>query len=369
MKPLKIGIIGTRGIPNHYGGFEQAASFIASGLAARGHLLTVYSSHNHPYREKKWNDVEIIRCYDPESKTGTAGQFIYDLNCIRHARNRNYDVLLFMGYTSSSLWGRFYPKKTVIVSNMDGLEWKRAKYTAPVRKYLRLAEKWAMRYSHFYIADSTAIQSYLKEKYNAESCFIPYGAELVNHPSPELLSRFDVQPGKYFLLIARMEPENNIEMILDGYIQSGSQLPFIITGNTHNNLGRKLQNKYRENGSVIFTSSIFDTKILQALRACCRMYFHGHSVGGTNPSLLEAMAAGALIASHNNPFNKAVVGTDGFYFSNPQDVRSCILEAVTTTNRDVFKQNNIDKIKSVYNWDIITDQYEQFLSSCYQKHT
>src|SRR5688572_20727526 len=100
---LKIGILGTRGIPNHYGGYEQAVTFLSEGLVKRGHIVTVYNSHNHPWQESTWNGVEIIHCYDPEYRTGSAGQFIYDLNCIRDARRRNYDVLLLMGYTSSSV--------------------------------------------------------------------------------------------------------------------------------------------------------------------------------------------------------------------------------------------------------------------------
>src|SRR5687767_6997034 len=103
MTKLKLGILGTRGIPNHYGGYEQAATFLSVGLVEKGYDVTVYSSHDHPYHAKEWNGVEIAHCYDPEKKAGTAGQFIYDLNCIRHARSRNYDVLLLLGYTSSSV--------------------------------------------------------------------------------------------------------------------------------------------------------------------------------------------------------------------------------------------------------------------------
>ena len=113
---LKIGISGTRGIPNYYGGYEQCVSFLAKGLADRGHMVSVYNSHNHPWKLRSWNGVEIIHCKDPEYRIGTAGQFLYDLNCLRDAQKKNYDILLMMGYTSSSVWGRFYPKKTVILT-------------------------------------------------------------------------------------------------------------------------------------------------------------------------------------------------------------------------------------------------------------
>src|SRR5437868_1013378 len=132
---LKIAILGTRGIPNNYGGFEQITERLSGGLADKGHELTVYNPHHHPYRENKWKNVRLVHCYDPEAWP-TAGQFIYDLNCIRHARKENYDVILFMGYTSSSIWHGFFPRESLIISNMDGLEWKRAKYNPLVRRFL-----------------------------------------------------------------------------------------------------------------------------------------------------------------------------------------------------------------------------------------
>ena len=175
---LKIAIMGTRGIPNRYGGYEQVATYLAPGLAQLGHQVTVYNSHNHPYRGNNWNGVEIVHCYDPENNIGTAGQFIYDLNCIRHARKRNYDVILALGYTSSSVWGWLYPTHSIVISNMDGLEWKRNKYSFLVRKFLRYAEKLAIQYSQNYIADSRVIKDYLQEKYRVNAMYIPYGAAI-----------------------------------------------------------------------------------------------------------------------------------------------------------------------------------------------
>src|SRR3982750_1944781 len=119
---MNIAIIGTRGIPNRYGGFEQLAEMLSVGLLQKGHSVTVYNSHKHPYQQKEWSGVKIIHCYDAEHILGTAGQFIYDLNCIRNAGKENFDVLLFLGYTSSSVWGRLFPKGSIIISNMDGLE-------------------------------------------------------------------------------------------------------------------------------------------------------------------------------------------------------------------------------------------------------
>lgn len=365
---LRIGILGTRGIPNYYGGYEQAVSFLAPGLAKRGHEVTVYNTHNHPYHGKNWNGVEIVRRRDPERTLGTAGQFVYDLNCIWHARRRNYDVLLMMGYTSSSLWGRFYPKKTVIITNMDGLEWKRSKYSVPVQKYLRYAEKLAIRYSDYLIADSPGIQNYLNDKYKIPSQYIPYGANIFDNDNIEQLKEYRVNPHEYFMMMARMEPENNIEVVLKGFQESNSRKKFIVVGNYSNKYGKSLRQKFNHDKQIVFTGALFDQQLLHSLRTYCSLYFHGHSVGGTNPSLLEAMASRALIAAHRNDFNHSILGNDAFYFSSASEVKSIIDES-KEDKQGLMIGNNLEKVRNSYNWQRITEAYESFMFRCFdEKH-
>ena len=151
---MRIAIIGTRGIPNRYGGFEQFTEFIAPMLVERGYELFVYNSSSHPYKGTHWKGVHIIAKPDPEVSLGTVGQFIYDFNCIMDARKRKFDIILQLGYTSSSIWSFCFPRSSCVVTNMDGFEWKRAKYSRMVQWFLRHAEKWAATYSDFLIADS-----------------------------------------------------------------------------------------------------------------------------------------------------------------------------------------------------------------------
>lgn len=155
---LKIGILGTRGIPNNYGGFEHIAGYLAKGLVEKGHEVTVYNSHKHPYQHKLWNGVKIIHCYDTEYIIGIAGQFIYDLNCILDSRKRGYDIILMLGYTSSSVWGMSYPKDPIIITNMDGLEWNRTKFSRPVRSFLKYAEKLSVKFSDHHVVDFPVIK-------------------------------------------------------------------------------------------------------------------------------------------------------------------------------------------------------------------
>src|SRR5450755_1468149 len=175
---MRIGILGSRGIPNQYGGFERFAEQFSMGLVSRGYEVFVYNSHNHVNQEKKWNDVHIIHCYDPEYLLGSSGQFIYDLNCIFDSRKRKFDVILMLGYTSSSLWGWLFPENSVIIYNMDGIEWKRAKYSKMTRQFLEYAERWAVKSGDFHVADSPIIKSYFDNKYGLNSEYIAYGATI-----------------------------------------------------------------------------------------------------------------------------------------------------------------------------------------------
>jgi glycosyltransferase involved in cell wall biosynthesis len=364
---LKIAILGTRGIPNHYGGFEHISEYISEGLVQKGHSVTVYNSHQHPYQQKLWNGVNLVHCYDPEYLIGTAGQFIYDFNCLRDAKTRNFDVILIMGYTSSSVWGKLYPQESVIITNMDGLEWKRTKYSKPVQQFLKYAEKLAVKHSQFYIADSMVIKSYLKDKYAINSSYIPYGADLYSPQEKEQFSLTEMQKEDYFLLMARMEPENNIETILDGFTNSNSEKSFKVLGDTQNKFGKFITDKFKNDERIKFKGSNFNNAAVRSLQNNSYLYFHGHSVGGTNPSLLEAMASEALIAAHDNPFNKSVLEKDAFYFNNAVDVRKLIETVQRKDPEQQMVQNNLLKIQYQFNWEKVIDAYEEFIIECYCK--
>lgn len=355
---MRIGILGTRGIPNQYGGFEQLAEYLSVGLVSAGHEVYVYNSSLHTYKEKLFKGVHIISCYDPENKIGTAGQFIYDLNCILDARKRKYDVLLQLGYTSSSVWHFLLPASTVIITNMDGMEWKRSKYGSLTKLFLKKAEQWAVESSHFLVADSLGIQKYLSGKYKRDSTYIAYGATVFNTPDNSVLAKYNLTPQQYYLLIARFEPENNIEMIIQGYLQSNDSLPLLLIGSFQNKFGTYLKNKY-EQKNVKFLGAIYNLNELNNLRFYSKLYFHGHSVGGTNPSLLEAMASGAFICAHDNVFNKTILESDALYFSDTNDIKTILQSTITI--KSISIENNKAKIEKLYAWPKIISQYEELM--------
>jgi glycosyltransferase involved in cell wall biosynthesis len=368
-KQLIIGVLGTRGIPNYHGGFEQFAEFFSIYLVEQGHEVFVYNSSTHPYKDKEFKGAKIIHCFDPENRIGTSGQFIYDLNCIIDSRKRKFDVLLQLGYTSSSVWHKLLPKNAIVITNMDGLEWKRSKYSKKVQKFLRYSEKLAAMSSDFLVADSIGIQTYLKEQYNLPSKYIPYGAEPFDRPNETVLESYGLTKGSYDMLIARLEPENNIETILDGVDKSNTGRTFLVVGKHDvNQFGIYLKDKFKHNQSIKFLGGIYDLNDLNNLRYYSNLYFHGHSVGGTNPSLLEAMASHALIIAHNNEFNNAILQNNSMYFENSEEVRN-YLEDITKSDYLRFVENNITEIKNNFNWEKINSSYLDYINECMvEKH-
>jgi glycosyltransferase involved in cell wall biosynthesis len=358
---MKIGILGTRGIPNAYGGFEQFAQYLALGLQKKGHEVYVYNSSEHPYRDKEWNGVHIIHCRDWEKRIGTAGQFVYDYNCFRDAARRKFDILLQLGYTSSSVWYWLWPRDAVNIINMDGLEWKRSKYGRLTRRFLRQAEKLAVRHGNVLVADSIGIRDYIRTAFGKDSVYIPYGANIPATFDPAIPGRYGLELNGYYLLMARMEPENNIEMVIRGWMDSRKDKPLVLIGNPGNTFGKYLVKTYHHE-RLHFIGAVYAMEIVDALRHYSSLYLHGHSVGGTNPSLLEAMACGCNIAAHDNAFNKAILGEDASYFSSAGNVTE-LLDAVP--DESVLRRSqerNREKILQLYSWEKIIGQYEQLFA-------
>lgn len=354
---LRIAIAGTRGIPNNYGGFEQCAEKLSLAFVQKGHDVTVYNPTDHLYGEEEWEGIRIDRIFSREKTLKFLNTFVFDYLCLKKALRDKVDIILELGYSPSALFYFLNNQKTVrIVTNMAGMEWKRSKWNPLAKKIIQATEAMAVRKSNALIADNLGIRDYILKKYNALSYFIPYGAELFHEPNDQYLEQFEVAQYQYYLLIARFQPDNNIEMILDGYTSATESRPFLVIGNHGNRYGSYLKNKYSRNKGVQFVDGIYDYDKLSSLRWFSRMYFHGHSCGGTNPSLLEAMASNAYIAAHDNAFNRYVLEDSAFYFQSARDIASIIKKA-PSDRRSEFTVKNRDKIKTIYRWDRIAEDY------------
>ena len=359
---MKIAILGTKGIPNNYGGFEQFAEIVSVKLVERGHDVIVYNPSFHSYKHSSFHGVQIRRIFDPENYIGASANFIYDYLCLKDVLKLDVDIILECGYHSCApFFSMVKDKRPILITNMDGIEWKRTKWNKLTRLLIKEIEKIAVSKSHYLVSDNIGIQQYYNDSFCKKSFYIAYGADKVDFFDKKLLIEYDLTIEKYFMLIARLEPENNIEIILDGYIASKSKLPFIVIGNHHTKYGNYLKNKYQNYTYIRFIGGVYEKNKLDSLRCFAKAYFHGHSIGGTNPSLLEAMASKAFIIAHNNIFNKAVLKDNAYYFSGIDDIVSIIHEKLTDKNFILSaKEANILTIQNEYSWQHITDLYESY---------
>lgn len=362
---MRIAIIGTRGIPNNYGGFEQFAEFISTALVEKGFEVTVYNPHFHPYTGDEYKGVSIRRIYCPEDRLGSSAHFLYDYLSLKDAIRNGFDVIYAAGYgTLAPALLRFGKVKNLAV-NMDGIEWKRSKWNAATKRIMRWCERITVKRAAHLISDNEGVKDYYLNDFGRDSAFIPYGADVVESFDPAAPSSYGLEPKQYYLCIGRLEPENNMEMAIDGYLSSGDrQRPFVVVGGYQSSYGQRLLEKYgnREAANVVFLGPIYDKNKLDSLRHYSKLYFHGHSVGGTNPSLLEAMAAGCPIAAHDNPFNRSVLNLNAFYFSNSLDVQRLLSEDVIDINEYSYIKENLQTLREKYTWGRIVEMYEIFFT-------
>ena len=317
-----------------------------------------------------YKGVRIKHIYSPELwMGGSMGSFFYDYSCLKDAlKNEDFDIIYEAGYTSIiPAYIRFNVKaikRPLFTTNMDGLEYKRTKFNPIVRKFVFWEEKMAVKHSHFLIADNMGIHDYYKEKYGRESKFLAYGANIYEDYDASLLKEWGLAPDEYYLLVARIEPENNLYMAIEGYMASKEygRRPLIVVGKTNTSYGKQLLKRYGGDPHVRFVGGIYDFKKLNSVRHFSFAYFHGHSVGGTNPSLLEAMASDCFILAHDNIFNRAVLGKNALYYSSPFAVSDILngVDSLAAQHKVGFVHNNLEVIRQEYSWDKLVDEHERY---------
>ena len=366
---MKIAITGTRGIPNRYGGFEQFAQKLSVGLAAKGHDVWVYNTKSHQYREPEYRGVRIVSQPSPERLMGSSANYLYDFTCLRDAIRRRADIILECGFASAA---PSYPylnlKKTRLVTQMDGMEWKRAKWGKHTRRIIRKSIVKTIRYSDALVCDHPEILKFYAMNYGLQPIYIPYGADIMGAGDKAVLEAFKLVAGHYYLVIARLEPENNIRNILLGYLAAGLDDPLIVVGDYKGKYGRQIQREFRDIQQIIFAGGIYHEESLDNLRHYSKALIQGHSVGGTNPSLLEAMAAGTRIIAHDNPFNRYILEEDSLYFKSKEELTLLLGEMENNlSSAPEMIRNNQDKIRKLYQWVDIIKRYEDLFQDLIDK--
>ncbi|MEW6694973.1 MAG: DUF1972 domain-containing protein [Pseudomonadota bacterium] len=360
-KRLRVAILGTRGIPARYGGFETFAEQLSVRLVTRGFDVTVYAEADGiPPPDQTYRGVRVR--YRRRPRWGPASVIAYDCACLWDAR-RGYDLVYMLGYGAA--WACWWPRVwgTPVWINVDGLEWARSKWSAPARWYLRLMEWVATRTATRLIADAEAIAQRFRQRYphGAPCTTIAYGAHLVEptQVSPAPLAAWGLMPGQYALVVARPEPENHVLEIVQGYLQHPGDWPLIVVGDVSGETPYQRRLLALQSERIRFIGAVYDPVQLTALRAHAAVYLHGHSVGGTNPSLLESMACGSLIIAHDNPFNREVAGAGAEYFDGPAALARALLALrhlapALSQRRRRWVQG---VVRRRYDWDRVSDAY------------
>jgi glycosyltransferase involved in cell wall biosynthesis len=246
-----------------------------------------------------------------------------------------------------------------VATHVDGLEWKRAKWGRWGRKYYRFAESLAVRWSDSLIADAIGIQEYYHSEFEANCELISYGAPLVSRGAFHRLPELNLEPGKYDLVVARFEPENHVDLIVGGFVSSAAKIPLVVVGSAPYAKDHTRTIHALGDSRVHFLGGVWDQELLDQLYANARIYWHGHSVGGTNPSLLRALGAGTAVNAFDVIFNKEILGTSGRYFTTPAEVAALLTEAELRPGEIPRRANASLEIAGKYDWDAVADGYER----------
>lgn len=359
----KIAIIGTAGVPGRYGGFETLSEHLVLNLNEHYELYVYNSKTVYPAdeRPKYWNKARIF--YLSLNANGVQSM-LYDAVSLLHAAFYA-DMILLLGVSGGWMLPiiRLFTKARIVV-NVDGLEWKRAKWNPLTRRLLKFLESMAIRHSDANIADNFHIKTYTKKAYGTQSHLIAYGGDHVSkvEMTAQMKQRFPLVEKSYSFAVMRIEPENNVHLILEAF----SQLPnknLLIVGNwDKSEYGRTLVEQFSKYANITLSPPIYDGTALNMLRSNCSIYVHGHSAGGTNPSLVEAMSLGLPIVAFDVNFNRSSTFDHALYFSSSDELKT-LLTACDDATLEKIAQTMSELAKQHYRWKEIAWHYAAILES------
>src|SRR4051794_12220738 len=324
---MRIALVGTRGVPARYGGFETCVEQVGLRLAKAGHEVVVYCrSGLDPEQLDSYEGMELVHL--PALKKKSLETLSHTGLSTLHLMRHRPDVAIVFNAANSVFLPFFRARRIPVVTHVDGLEWKRTKWQGAGRQYYRVAEQLAVRWSDALIADAEGIADYYADEFDAPTELIAYGAPLLGDGSDRLADLGLTSRG-YHLVVARFEPENHVDMLVDGYARSGARLPLVVVGSAPYADEHTARIHAAADDRVTFLGGVWDQDLLDQLYGNCATYLHGHSVGGTNPSLLRAIGAGAATIAYDVTFNREVIADSGRYFRAAAEVAREVERAET----------------------------------------
>lgn len=351
-------------MPAQHGGFETFAKYLCLHMLKRGWHVTVYCQEKGSGQvyETEWRGVR--RVHVPVRVNGPIGSVVFDLISVVDSRRRN-GIVLTLGYNTAlfgllhRIWGQYQ------IINMDGLEWKRSKWSRPVQLWFRLNEWIACRTGDRLIADNPGIAEHLSgTSTSVKMVTIPYGGRDISQAEAKVLDRYSLSKYGYAIVVARPEPENSILELVRAFSQRIRGIRLVVLGDYYPDSNVFHRNVIRSaSDEILFLGSIYDEDILNALRFYARFYMHGHQVGGTNPSLVEALGAGSAILCHDNRFNRWVAGDSALYFTDIDGAANAI-DVLTTDDELITRLREEARLRfrANFRWNDVLSHYEALLS-------
>lgn len=360
MKTLRI--LGIRGVPAAHGGFETFAEHLALYLVDRGWRVIVYCQEDGARAE--WQDVwqGIERIHIPVRHGGSLGTIVFDWKATAHASGHS-DLCLTLGYNTAVFCARLKFKSVPNVINMDGIEWSRAKWGLAAKTWFWLNEGAGCWLGDHLIADHPKIKEHLERRVSGSKItVIPYGADLIESAGEESVKALGLTPGCYFTLIARPEPENSILEVVQGFSKRQRNVQLAVLGNFDDSKPYHREVKRAAGDEVRFLGAIYEKQIVQALRFHSIAYIHGHQVGGTNPSLVEALGAGNPVIAHDNRFNRWVAGPGAKYFVDSESFSEVIGSLIADkSSLQTMKIASRSRLQAGLTWPQVLQSYEELL--------
>ena len=360
---MKIALLGTRGVPASYSGFETCVEQLGQRLVQRGHEVTVYCrSHHITYQGTHYKGMRLVKL--PTVANKYLDTIVHSFISSLHALRQNYDVgLYFIAGNSPVTWiPRLVGTKTIL--NVDGLDWKREKWPALAKKYIQFAEYLATVLPNLYLTDSKVVQSYYRDRFGQAPPNIPYGSEVDILEPAETLAQFGLEAQKYILFVGRLVPENCVHHLIDAFRTLDTNLKCVIVGDAAyaEDYIASLKAKAQGDPHIVFTGYVFG-KGYHELGANAYIFVETSGVGGTHPALVEAMAFGNCVIAHDTPENLETIGQAGVAYEGRVGAESLgqVLRRLLTQPEMIKQYRHLaqQRAQSYYTWQAVTDAYER----------